>query len=307
MEKKEKNEQNEKKGNSEKSRVAKAGADRFSLLFVKNRRPLIASAVFILALLAGIIITVLSRDAAQKDALRRLEELVERYDGLKKGSDSNAVSGFDAQDVYIGGGANISVGTDSDQSETDQSETDQSEVAQADEDESAEAADQSETGESETDILLADLKAFGQSASAYPAARAWLMAGELHHGRKEWREAREAWLAAADKGAKTHLAPVSFFNAAATCEEEGDSEAALANYAEALKFADFPAAARAQFSIGRLNEAAGNTEAAEAAYRAVIEKWEFDKDWTNLARSRLISLELREPGTAEGDGNGEQL
>jgi tetratricopeptide (TPR) repeat protein len=256
-----------------------------------------------LALLAGIIITVLSRDAAQKDALRRLEELVERYDGLKTDqSGKDTVGGFDAQDVYIGGGANISVGTDSDQSETDQSD-----VVQTEEDESAEAADQSETGESETDILLADLKAFGQSASAYPAARAWLMAGDLHHGRQEWREAREAWLAAAAKGAKTHLAPVSFFNAAAACEEEGDIEAALANYAEALKFADFPAAARAQFSIGRLNEAAGNTEAAEAAYRTVIEKWEFDKDWTNLARSRLISLELREPGTAGGDGNGEQL
>jgi hypothetical protein len=57
-------------------------------------------------------------------------------------------------------------------------------------------------------------------------------------------------------------------------------------------FADFPAAAHAQFAIGRLEESRGNTDAALGAYRKLIENWPEESDWVNLAHSRVISLTL---------------
>jgi lipopolysaccharide biosynthesis regulator YciM len=120
------------------------------------------------------------------------------------------------------------------------------------------------------------------------------MAANIYHERKDWEKAREAWEASAAKGAATHLAPVSLFNAAVAAEEAGDQDAALEHYRRALAFADFPEAARAQFSAGRLEEKNGNTEAAIAAYSAVIDNWPQYTDWTNLAHSRILALELTE-------------
>jgi tetratricopeptide (TPR) repeat protein len=142
------------------------------------------------------------------------------------------------------------------------------------------------------ETLLGDLRALGESAKGYPAARAWFMAGDLYHDRKEWQEAEDAWLAAAEKGADTHLAPLSLFNAAVANEESGDTDAALSNYRKSLDFDGFPAAAHAQFSVGRLLEKNGDNEAAIAAYRTVIEKWSSDTEWTNLAHSRILMLEV---------------
>ncbi|MDR1257479.1 MAG: tetratricopeptide repeat protein [Spirochaetaceae bacterium] len=146
------------------------------------------------------------------------------------------------------------------------------------------------------DALLDDLTAFGKSAWGYPAARAWFMAADIYHERQDWENAREAWGMAAAKGAATHLAPVSLFNAAVAAEEAGDPDAALENYKRAFGYADFPEAARAQFAAGRIEEKKGNTEAAVAAYNAVIDKWPQDTDWTNLAHSRILALELAETG-----------
>ncbi|MDR0662795.1 MAG: tetratricopeptide repeat protein [Spirochaetaceae bacterium] len=148
--------------------------------------------------------------------------------------------------------------------------------------------------EADVETLLGELRALGESARAYPAARAWFMAADIYHRRGEWEEAEAAWLAAAEKGAKTHLAPFSLFNAAVAGEERGDTEAALMSYRKSLDFADFPAAAHAQFSVGRLEEKNGDNEAAIAAYRAVIDKWPSDTDWTNLAHSRILTLEVIE-------------
>jgi len=55
----------------------------------------------------------------------------------------------------------------------------------------------------------------------------------------------------------------------------------------------FPAAPRAQFSVGRLRESLNEDEKAIEAYRAVISSWPNDQVWTNLARSRIIALEIK--------------
>jgi tetratricopeptide (TPR) repeat protein len=118
------------------------------------------------------------------------------------------------------------------------------------------------------------------------------MAADIQYERGDWAGARDAWIEAASKGKATHLAPVSLFNAAVADEEAGETDAALENYRKALGFTEFSSAARAQFAVGRLEEKKGDTVAALAAYRAVIEKWPSYTDWTNLAYSRILAIEL---------------
>ena len=239
--------------------------DGFFNFFEKNRKILLAFVITIVVLLVGVIAVLLVRDFMQKDAIARLDILIERYDGIK---DSLAAQVEETDEIEAGavdsGGSEIS--------------------------ENAGAAE--ETSGDDIQAVLDDLRALGKSASGYPAARAWFMAANIHHERREWQQAQEAWLLSAEKGASTHLAPVSLYNAAVAAELSGDTDLALSNYQKSLSFTDFPAAAHAQFSVGRLEETRGDNEAAIAAYRAVIEKWPSDIGWTNLAHSRIIALEL---------------
>ncbi|MDR2659310.1 MAG: tetratricopeptide repeat protein [Spirochaetaceae bacterium] len=207
--------------------------------FEKNRKPILISCIVLLILLVGLIGVLLIRDIMQKDAIAKLDLLVERYEKVK-----NNLSGEELENP------------------------------------------------ADAEELLTELLNFGKNSFAYPAARAWFMAANIYHERGEWQEARDAWLTAAAKGGKDHLTPVCLFNAAVASESAGDLDAALSNYQKSVTFADFPAAAHAQFSIGRLQETQGDNVAAIAAYRALIENWPSDTDWTNLARSRIIALEL---------------
>jgi tetratricopeptide (TPR) repeat protein len=144
----------------------------------------------------------------------------------------------------------------------------------------------------EVDPLLADIKAFAEKTNGFAGCKAWAIVGQIYSGRKDWANAQEAWLSAVKKGNKTYLAPIALFNAAAAAEELGNPEKAveLLEQCVAHKF-EFPAAARAQFSIGRLHETLGNNTAAVDAYRVVLSKWPQMPVWQNLARSRIAVLE----------------
>ncbi|MDR0409204.1 MAG: tetratricopeptide repeat protein [Spirochaetaceae bacterium] len=228
--------------------------------FEKNRKVFFISGVVIIVLLAGFITALIVRDEAQKSATARLDILVERYKELK---DISTESGTGEDDI-AGDGIY-----------------------------EEEAAEEVAIADTEAfDSLLKDLRTLGNEAAGYPAARAWFMAADIYHERGEWQEARDAWLAAADKGGAAHITPVCLFNAAVAGEAAGDLDSALANYKKALSFSDFPAAAHAQFSVGRIEETRGDAESAIAAYRDLIDKWPAETEWTNLAHSRLIFLEL---------------
>jgi len=144
----------------------------------------------------------------------------------------------------------------------------------------------------EVEALLAEIKTFAEKTNGFAGSKAWAIIGQIYSGRKDWANAEEAWLSSAKKGNKTYLAPIALFNAAAASEEQGNPEKAieLLEQCVAHKF-EFPAAARAQFSIGRLYETLGNNTAAADAYRAVISKWPQMPVWQNLARSRLAVIE----------------
>ena len=247
--------------------------DSLFTFFEKNRKFLLTSVITIAVLLAGLIAALLIRDFMHNDAIARLDILIEQYDSVKA---ALADSG-EAVDVIEREDADDGI-----------DETGISESAEVD------TAADSVPEKADDDILtlLDDLKALGKSASGYPAARAWFMAANIHHEREEWLEAQDAWLLAAEKGRSTHLAPVCLYNAAVAAESAGDTDSALSNYQKSVDFADFPAAAHAQFSVGRLEEAKGDNEAAIAAYRALIEKWPADTSWTNHAHSRIAALEV---------------
>ena len=144
--------------------------------------------------------------------------------------------------------------------------------------------------------LIAEIEAFAKKkstlTSGYAGGKAWLIIGNIHSDKKDWAAAEEAWVHAAEAGKKTYLAAPAFFNAGAAAEEQGKTEKAIEYYTSSLaSSADFSAAPRAQFAIGRLRETLHENQAAIEAYRAVISGWTYDKVWTNLAHSRIIALE----------------
>ena len=140
-------------------------------------------------------------------------------------------------------------------------------------------------------VLLEELADFGSRNSGFAAARAHTIRADIFWDQENWSEAEQAWLDAARSSPKSYLAPISFYNAAVAAEEQGNTDSAISHYRSALTFGElFPAAARAQFSIGRLEESRNNREAAISAYRNLLNTWPDDPVWPNLAQSRLIIL-----------------
>jgi tetratricopeptide (TPR) repeat protein len=152
-------------------------------------------------------------------------------------------------------------------------------------------AELSDPGSSEADGLLEDLNDFAPKTFGYSAGKAYSLIAEIHAARKEWAPAEEAWFTSSQKASKIFLAPFSLFNAGVAAEEQGKLDKALEYLTLCVEFDGLnPAAARAQFSIGRIEEQRNNRENAIEAYRKVIENWDSNANWSNLARSRIIAL-----------------
>ncbi|MCL2381541.1 MAG: tetratricopeptide repeat protein [Treponema sp.] len=144
----------------------------------------------------------------------------------------------------------------------------------------------------EITALLEELAVFAARTSGFPAARAHTIRAAIFEEQQRWPLAQTAWTLAANAAPASYLAPISLFNAAVAAEEHGDLEAAIEMYARVLAAHSdtFFIATRAQFSIGRLEEARNNTEAALAAYRSLLSRWPDDPLFANLAQSRIIVL-----------------
>jgi predicted negative regulator of RcsB-dependent stress response len=126
----------------------------------------------------------------------------------------------------------------------------------------------------DTQALLDELNSFAEKTSGHAGARAYILAASIYAEQKDWALAESAWRSSAKKAGKSYLAPVSLFNAAVAAEEQGNLDQAIALYAESVAHVSgFPAAARAQFEIGRLRESQGDTQAALEAYKLIPEKW----------------------------------
>jgi len=145
--------------------------------------------------------------------------------------------------------------------------------------------------QAELTALYVELDGFAKKSFGFASARAYGMSADIMMQQKNWQIAEQAYLNAAKAAGKSYFAPVSFFNAAIAAEENGDIDAAISHYNQALNNAAiFPAAARAQFSVGRLEESRNNKLAALESYYFVLAKWPDEQLWNNLAQSRIIAL-----------------
>jgi tetratricopeptide (TPR) repeat protein len=151
-----------------------------------------------------------------------------------------------------------------------------------------------EDREDDVQSLLADLNKFVNNKFGLAEGRGWTIIAQIHSERDEWQQAEEAWNSAAKAAANSYLAPVAYFNAAAAAEEQGKLEQAIELLEKSISAGfEFPAAVRAQFSIGRLNEKLENIPEAIIAYRLVVSKWPKLTGWPELANSRIIFLETQ--------------
>lgn len=150
------------------------------------------------------------------------------------------------------------------------------------------------SGLSEDEIASRLSTAF-EKASAYTnkggivGARANMLCAEITFQQKKFAESADFWKATAEKGKKTYLAPLAYFNVAVCCEETGKTDEAAENYKLAADNEAFVMRAHAMFNYGRLLETKGDYAAAVEEYNKLNDNFP-DDAWADLAKSRLIAL-----------------
>ena len=156
----------------------------------------------------------------------------------------------------------------------------------------AHADEHEDSDQAAVDALLADLAAFAARNSGTAARRAFSISASIYWQQERWLEAEKAWMAAAEAAPQTYFAPIALWNAAVEAEEQGNLESAIALYTRVAQEHEevFFIAARSQFSVGRLEEARDNSEAALEAYRNLLSRWPLESEWANLAQSRVLLL-----------------
>ena len=143
--------------------------------------------------------------------------------------------------------------------------------------------------------ITARLNTAFEKASAYTnkggivGARANMLCAEITYQQKKYAESADFWKAAAEKGKKSYIAPLCYFNLAACYEETGNKDDAATYYKLAADDKSFVIRAHALFSYGRVLESKGDYANAAAAYTELNDTFS-DDSWANLAKSRLIAL-----------------
>lgn len=121
-------------------------------------------------------------------------------------------------------------------------------------------------------------------------ARADMLAADIYGQKKDWSQAKDFWLKAASKGKGSYLASLCSFNAAASCEELGQTDQALELYQKVAADKDFVNRSRAAFNVGRILEGKGDYEGAKKAYEEIAGYGYSNDEWNDLAKTRLLDL-----------------
>ena len=264
--------------------VAKWEKTRSLADFLQQKRKLFAGLLAaVIGAIAVFFIAVGVLDADIKKKLAALEDLIERYEKLTDDIGNEAADVAD--DVFADAEANVST------------DTGEAAIAGTDAGVDTAVATNTETDEStkaELEALRGDLQTFAEGTRGYAGAKAWSLVGTIYAKEKKWADAENAFEQSAAKGAKTHLAGPSLFNAGVAAEEGGNIAKAVDYFTRSAGAPASIIGARAQFSIGRLQETQGDKEAARLAYRKVVEDYPDTSGeiWRNLAQSRLIVLDM---------------
>lgn len=127
--------------------------------------------------------------------------------------------------------------------------------------------------------------------SGIVGVRANMLCADINFAKKNYAEALNAYLAAAEKGKKSYTAAICKFNAAVCQEELGKNEDAVKTFIDAAETKDFLLASHAYFNAARIQETLGLVNEAAETYRKVTEK--YNDPWANLSQSRLIDLQSK--------------
>ena len=128
----------------------------------------------------------------------------------------------------------------------------------------------------------------------FAGVRANLSAAEICFSNEEWERARGLYEAAA-VSEKYYTTGYALYNAAVCAEEMGLLEDAISLLERAEHCEGFPQKARCRFNIARIQETSLDIAAALDSYRMMEDLYP-SSQWTDLARSRVIALEISEGG-----------
>ncbi len=138
------------------------------------------------------------------------------------------------------------------------------------------------------DKALADLEAL-VSKSGIVGIRANMLKAEILFEKNDFENSRSAWLKAAEAKKSAYTASICFYNAAVCSENLNDLNGAFDYYSKAVSNEEFYLIDHAYFSLGRVNEAKGDAEAALASYQKICDIHPASS-WANLAKTRIIAL-----------------
>ena len=142
------------------------------------------------------------------------------------------------------------------------------------------------------DMALSKLDALAEkNKNNIVGIRAYMAIAEINFSRENWEAAANAWVNAANADSKAYTAAVSSYNAGVCYEELGDFDSAIAQYEKTIANKECLFVPHALFSLGRIAEEKGDYETAKAKYEELVNKYA-SNEWSNLAESRLIALEI---------------
>ena len=122
-------------------------------------------------------------------------------------------------------------------------------------------------------------------------SRAYMLMAEIQYSRKNWSDAKAAWIAAAEANPKAYTAAYCYYNIGVCAEEMKDYDEAVKYLTLTTEAENFPLKPRALFSLGRIEEQRNNFEQAEKNYEELTATYPSDA-WTTLAKTRLITLSV---------------
>lgn len=139
------------------------------------------------------------------------------------------------------------------------------------------------------DKALADLESLTVKGGI-TGVRANMLKAEILFQKNDFEGSRAAWAKAADTKKSIYTAAICNYNAAVCSENLNDLDCAVSYYTKAVKADEFYLIDHAYFSLGRVNEAKGDFEAAKAAYEK-LNSIHPDSRWAPVAKDRLITIE----------------
>jgi len=147
--------------------------------------------------------------------------------------------------------------------------------------------------DNEEELLALFDEALNDYKGTFAEQRALFTRGQYFIDKEMWEEAAGDFYSLYEGFPKSYLAAVSLYNAASVMEEAGNLDKSF-EYFETLVneyYETAPEAPEALFQLGRLQEKMGDSEKAIEYYEQLILDFS-DTEWTNLAKSRIISLNI---------------